>query len=113
MGKLITSKLCDAITGAPARPIIVFVGPSECLSLGFESSAGASFSIKVEGSMSEDIENDNYTTLAGISKADLSTVIGITKAGIYDFGCTGLNFVKISIDELSGGSLTINAALTD
>lgn len=113
MGKLITSKLCDAITEAPAHPIIVFVGPNECLSLSFESSNGASFSAKVEGSMSEDFENDSYITLAGISKADLSTVTGITKAGIYDFGCTGLNFVKISIDELSGGSLTINAALTD
>lgn len=113
MGKLITSKLCDAITEAPARPIIVFVGPNECLSLGFESSVGASFSVKVKGSMSEDFEKDSYITLAGISKADLSSAIGITKAGIYDFGCTGLNFVKISIDELSGGSLTINSALTD
>lgn len=113
MGKLITSKLCDAITEVPASPIIVFVGPNECLSLGFESSVGASFSVKVKGSMSENFENDSYTTLAGISKADLSSVTGITKAGIYDFGCTGLNFVKISIDEVTGGSLTINSALTD
>lgn len=64
-----------------------------------------SFSVEIQACV--DVNDPEWTTLMSISESDFSTLSEISQKGLYAFSMAGKNRVKIKINSISGGNLTI------
>lgn len=72
-----------------------------------------SFSLEVQGVVdTEDKENYQWTQICVINENDLSVVNEIDANGIYSFDALGKN-IRVKINSISGGSLTVVGKFSD
>jgi len=72
-----------------------------------------SFSLEIQGAVDdEDPNNIEWATLCVINANDLSTVNNITSKGIYSVDVSGKS-IRVKINSISGGNLTIVGKFSD
>ena len=80
----------------------------ETLTLQVDGDASA-FSFQIKGCV--DLMSDEFYQLSGLD-LDFNTSKTITKTGIYTFGVDGISKLKLKLDSISGGSITVFAKIT-
>lgn len=94
-------------TTAAAESDTVFLQTEDSLTLNVQGDA-ASFSARVLGmNRVQGVENPVWQPLAAIHMADFTVVQSITKPGIYAVALSGLQGVKVVLDTVSGGKVTV------
>lgn len=59
-----------------------------------------------------DVENGDWTELAGISLSDYSIKTYLSLIGIYQYDIEGIKQIKISLDFITSGSITVFGVTT-
>jgi len=81
------------------------VGNTKGSILVLQVKCSGSFSFSVQGCA--DLDNNEFKSIAAIDMSDLSVVTSIESEGIFQADISGLRKVKLSVDSVSGGELTV------
>lgn len=103
----VTQDILFLSTGAAQESSVVSLQTEDSLTLNV-SGDGVSFAARVLGMNRIPGEEETvWQPLAAIHMQDLTAGESITKTGVYAVALTGLQGVKVVLDSVSGGDVTI------